>query len=46
MPLFQKIGGLLTNNIEEDTAALHAAIIAINQSIFNQVMKFINFCTV
>lgn len=36
MPLFQKIGGLLTNNIEEDTAALHAAIIAINQSIFNQ----------
>ncbi|KAK0081320.1 hypothetical protein PV325_012392 [Microctonus aethiopoides] len=33
MPAFQKIGGLLTNCMEGDTAALHAAVIAINQSL-------------
>ncbi|KAH0541195.1 hypothetical protein KQX54_021250 [Cotesia glomerata] len=31
MPSFQKIGGLLLNSMAEDTAALHAAVIAINQ---------------
>ncbi|XP_033210310.1 ras GTPase-activating-like protein IQGAP1 isoform X3 [Belonocnema kinseyi] len=33
MPPFQKIGGLLATNMEGDTAASHAAIIAINQSL-------------
>ncbi|EFN88876.1 Ras GTPase-activating-like protein IQGAP1 [Harpegnathos saltator] len=33
MPAFQKIGGLLTNNITTDTAALHAAVIAVNQAV-------------
>ncbi|XP_057324303.1 ras GTPase-activating-like protein IQGAP1 [Microplitis mediator] len=31
MPSFQKIGGLLLHSMAEDTAALHAAVIAINQ---------------
>lgn len=42
MPPFQKIGGLLTTNMEGDTAALHAAIIAINQSLFTQVLLLIS----
>ncbi|XP_032684173.1 ras GTPase-activating-like protein IQGAP1 isoform X1 [Odontomachus brunneus] len=33
MPAFQKIGGLLTNNIATDTATLHAAVIAVNQAV-------------
>ncbi|XP_054010124.1 ras GTPase-activating-like protein IQGAP1, partial [Hylaeus anthracinus] len=33
MPSFQKIGGLLANSMEIDTATLHAAVIAINQAI-------------
>ncbi|XP_015599510.1 ras GTPase-activating-like protein IQGAP1 [Cephus cinctus] len=33
MPAFQKIGGLLTNNMAGDAAALHAAVIAINKCI-------------
>uniref|UniRef100_A0A0C9RMV3 IQGAP1 protein n=1 Tax=Fopius arisanus TaxID=64838 RepID=A0A0C9RMV3_9HYME len=33
MPAFQKIGGLLTNSMAGDTAALHAAVIAINQAL-------------
>ncbi|KAK2582629.1 hypothetical protein KPH14_004911 [Odynerus spinipes] len=33
MPSFQKIGGLLTNSMAVDAAALHAAVIAINQVI-------------
>ncbi|KAK9298625.1 hypothetical protein QLX08_008104 [Tetragonisca angustula] len=33
MPSFQKIGGLLANCMEIDAATLHAAVIAINQSI-------------
>ncbi|XP_020296828.1 ras GTPase-activating-like protein IQGAP1 isoform X2 [Pseudomyrmex gracilis] len=33
LPAFQKIGGLLTNSIATDTAALHAAVIAINQAV-------------
>ncbi|XP_050481598.1 ras GTPase-activating-like protein IQGAP1 isoform X1 [Bombus huntii] len=33
MPSFQKIGGLLANNMEIDAATLHAAVIAVNQSI-------------
>ena len=37
MPAFQKIGGILTNSMEGDTAALHAAVIAINQSLSSKV---------
>lgn len=37
MPSFQKIGGLLTNNMSGDTAALHAAVIAVNQTLSNKV---------
>ncbi|XP_065336041.1 ras GTPase-activating-like protein IQGAP1 isoform X2 [Cloeon dipterum] len=33
MPLFQKIGGLLSNEIPVDKVALHAAIIAINEAL-------------
>lgn len=43
MPPFQKIGGLLTNNITTDTATLHAAIIAINQAVTEEVC-FVLFC--
>lgn len=37
MPSFQKIGGLLTNSMAVDIAALHAAVIAINQAINKHV---------
>ncbi|XP_031782642.1 ras GTPase-activating-like protein IQGAP1 [Nasonia vitripennis] len=33
MPAFQKIGGLLTHSMAGDHAALHVAVIAINQSL-------------
>ncbi|XP_043498772.1 ras GTPase-activating-like protein IQGAP1 isoform X1 [Polistes fuscatus] len=36
MPSFQKIGGLLTNSIAVDVAALHAAVIAINKAVTEQ----------
>ncbi|CAL1687839.1 unnamed protein product [Lasius platythorax] len=35
LPPFQKIGGLLTNSIATNTAALHAAVIAINQALID-----------
>lgn len=44
MPAFQKIGGLLTNNIATDTAALHAAVIAINQAVIKKVCIFYLIC--
>ena len=37
MPAFKKIGGILTNDLQEDTAVLHAAIIAINEAIDRKV---------
>ncbi|XP_066272351.1 ras GTPase-activating-like protein IQGAP1 isoform X4 [Branchiostoma lanceolatum] len=37
MPAFNKIGGILANELSEDDAALHAAIIAINDAIEKQV---------
>lgn len=40
MPSFQKIGGLLTNSIATDTAALHAAVIAIDQAVIENVMYY------
>lgn len=40
MPAFQKIGGLLTNNIATDTAVLHAAVIAVNQAVMEKVCVF------
>lgn len=40
MPAFQKIGGLLTNSIATDTAALHAAVIAINQAVIENVIVY------
>ncbi|KAG7199806.1 hypothetical protein KM043_000468 [Ampulex compressa] len=36
MPSFQKIGGLLTNSMAVDAAALHAAVIAVNQAIVDK----------
>ncbi|XP_069669169.1 ras GTPase-activating-like protein IQGAP1 isoform X2 [Periplaneta americana] len=33
MPAFKKIGGILANDLEADSAVLHAAIIAINEAI-------------
>ncbi|KAH3833286.1 hypothetical protein DPMN_106592, partial [Dreissena polymorpha] len=37
MPTFSKIGGILANELSQDDAALHAAIIAINEAIEMQV---------
>jgi len=37
MPAFSKIGGILANEMPVDEAALHAAIIAINDAIDHQV---------
>ncbi|CAG5135114.1 unnamed protein product, partial [Candidula unifasciata] len=37
MPAFSKIGGILANEMTVDDAALHAAIIAINEAIDQQV---------
>ncbi|KAF4530744.1 hypothetical protein B566_EDAN007965 [Ephemera danica] len=43
MPAFQKIGGLLANEMPVDKAALHAAIIAINEALDHEDMeKFLN----
>ncbi|XP_061172402.1 ras GTPase-activating-like protein IQGAP1 isoform X1 [Saccostrea echinata] len=36
MPAFSKIGGILANEMSVDDAALHAAIIAINEAIDNE----------
>lgn len=43
MPAFQKIGGLMTNSMAGDTAALHAAVIAINQTLTSQVLIILLF---
>lgn len=40
LPPFQKIGGLLTNSIATNAAALHAAVIAINQALIDNVCLF------
>ncbi|XP_066491182.1 ras GTPase-activating-like protein IQGAP1 [Tiliqua scincoides] len=37
MPAFSKIGGILANELSVDEAALHAAVIAINDAIDHQV---------
>ncbi|ESP02486.1 hypothetical protein LOTGIDRAFT_176414, partial [Lottia gigantea] len=39
MPAFGKIGGILANEMTVDDAALHAAIIAINEAIENENSK-------
>ncbi|XP_076443787.1 ras GTPase-activating-like protein IQGAP1 isoform X2 [Babylonia areolata] len=39
MPAFSKIGGILANEMSVDDAALHAAIIAINEAIDQQVAE-------
>ncbi|XP_005989793.1 ras GTPase-activating-like protein IQGAP1 [Latimeria chalumnae] len=39
MPAFSKIGGILANELSVDEAALHAAVIAINDAIDHQVPK-------
>lgn len=39
MPAFQKIGGILANDLGADTAVLHAAIIAINEAIDRKVLN-------
>ena len=37
MPHFGKIGGILANELSDNDAALHAAIVAINEAIDRQV---------
>lgn len=37
LPAFQKIGGLLAKELPGDSAALHAAIITINQAVVADV---------
>ncbi|NXA91181.1 IQGA1 protein, partial [Melanocharis versteri] len=37
MPAFSKIGGILANELSVDEAALHAAVIAINEAVDRQV---------
>lgn len=44
MPAFQKIGGLLTNNIATDAASVHAAVIAVNQAVIKKVRVFYLIC--
>ncbi|XP_061409785.1 ras GTPase-activating-like protein IQGAP1 isoform X1 [Lethenteron reissneri] len=39
MPAFSKIGGILANELSVDEAALHAAVIAINEAIDHGVAK-------
>jgi hypothetical protein len=39
MPAFQKIGGILANDLAPDSAVLHAAIIAINEVIDRKVLN-------
>jgi hypothetical protein len=39
MPAFQKIGGILANDLAPDSAVLHAAIIAINEAIDRKVLN-------
>lgn len=39
MPAFSKIGGILANELSVDEAALHAAVIAINEAIENGVAE-------
>ncbi|KAK7450216.1 hypothetical protein BaRGS_00039964 [Batillaria attramentaria] len=39
MPAFSKIGGILANEMSVDDAALHAAIIAINEAVDQQVAE-------
>jgi hypothetical protein len=37
MPQFRRIGGMLADEVPIDDAALHAAILAINEALDNQV---------
>ena len=39
MPAFGKIGGILANEMPVDEAALHAAVIAINEAIDKNVSQ-------
>ncbi|CAG2055300.1 unnamed protein product, partial [Timema podura] len=39
MPAFQKIGGILTNDMAGDSSALHSAVIAINEALDKQSMN-------
>ncbi|XP_069793871.1 ras GTPase-activating-like protein IQGAP2 isoform X2 [Narcine bancroftii] len=39
MPAFSKIGGILANELSVDEAALHAAVIAINEAISHRVAE-------
>ncbi|XP_072113979.1 ras GTPase-activating-like protein IQGAP2 isoform X1 [Mobula birostris] len=39
MPAFSKIGGILANELSVDEAALHAAVIAINEAISRRVVE-------
>jgi hypothetical protein len=39
LPAFSKIGGILANEMPVDEAALHAAILAINDAIEKKVME-------
>ena len=40
LPQFSKIGGILANELPVDEAALHAAVIAINEAVDKGVIIF------
>lgn len=40
LPKFQKIAGLLSDDMKEDTLTLHKAIMEINNSILSEVVKY------
>jgi len=40
MPFFQKIGGVLASEMPVDKAALHTAVITINDALNGKVMEF------
>jgi Ras GTPase-activating-like protein IQGAP1 len=39
MPAFQKIDGILANDLEPNSAVVHAAVIAINEAIDRKVLN-------
>lgn len=40
LPKFQKIAGLLSEDVKEDTLTLHEAIVDINNAIVSKVVKY------
>jgi hypothetical protein len=46
MPAFQKIGGMLADDLAADTAVLHAAIVAINEAVDRKVLSLVGYISI